>query len=150
MHASGVHVNIGFAKHYRHCFGPRRTQSRNFAIQCLGYNDCRIGRAVARDNKPWRAFVFRWCWRRLVGVEHHAKRGQRNGACCQCSFIRRLPVCIFSFPQCNVHGPVGAIKFAVLLCAIEWVDNPYAVGRHAVGIVGCFLRQHRVVWSVLG
>ena len=27
VHAAGVHVNIGFAKHYRHCFCPSRTKS---------------------------------------------------------------------------------------------------------------------------
>ena len=47
-----------------------------------------------------------------------------------------------------MNRPVDATGFAVLAGAVEWIDDPHAVGAESSRVLATLLREHGVVRSV--
>ena len=55
-----------------------------------------------------------------------------------------------AFPERDVHGPVVASGLGEFARAVEWIDDPHAVGVEAAPVVGRLLRQHPVLGMLGG
>jgi hypothetical protein len=77
------------------------------------------------------------CRRGRGGAESDAKCGKSNGTCGR---YRRLN-------KGDVHGPVGAWRLPELACAIERVDDPYALRFETGLVVLALFAQHSVIGS---
>jgi len=132
-----VGVDIGFAADHRHSFGAGRSHEDHLATKGLGDSlGSWAGAASTGDHSRRRSGRLghdQPIARRQRGLQ----RRQRNGA------RRGLAV----LHQSDVYRPVGPGNLAEFTCAVEWVDDPGAIGAEAGGVVLAFFRQNGISWA---